>query len=307
MRKAQGAMLLAVACLAAYPLESNARTPLNAASQALISPEGNLRFVAYGETSLAPIRIFRDDQRTYIQLGKETGQRVDVYEVTSIGYRRIPSTVSESFLAFQGFASSLALSYPGRNLVFIEFAPEAMRQPASAAEMAVRMQDRSQALLAQQTRLDLTEQDVSQRARAEKSRADEAIRNAEQQRAAAEQAARHARADLEKATAERSALAAERTAWASRPPQRAFDVYRADGQLKNVLTRWARNDGLDLVWSAPEDPRHNPEVEKDGPVDAATLKDAMQKLLGAFARNGVQLRATFFNDGIVEITQREKK
>jgi hypothetical protein len=327
-KKEKGRAMLIVACLAvAWSGTTYARTPLGDAAQALINPSDSLRFVTYGETELAPAKIFRDTTRTYIQLGKETSQRVDVLEVTPIGYRRLPAHYSAPYLVIAGFVPSLALSYPGRNLVFVEFAPEALRQPASEAELALRMQERSQALLQRQTRLETAERDVYDRARNERARTEESATVAQQRLAAADQAIeqarverakamadmaqaeedrRQAQADRRQAEAERNAAAAARDA-VSRRPARAFDVYRTDGQLRNVLTRWARNDGLDLVWEAPDDERHNPEVAADGPVDATTLKEAMKKLLEAFRGNGVELQATFYSDGIVEISKKGER
>lgn len=305
-------MLLAACLAAAFP--SHARTPLGDAAQALLSPEGNLRFVTYGETDLAPVKIFRDASRTYIQLGKQTGQRVDALEVTGLGYRRLPTHYTPPYLVVGGFTPTLALSYPGRPLVFIEFAPEALRQPASPAELTLRMQERTQMLLQQQTRLEAAERDVYDRARAERARAEDSAKSAQQQLAAAQQARADARAEQQQFEAQRTEvqqqkaqLAAERDALAKRPPQRAFDVYRADGTLKDVLTRWARNDGLDLQWSAPDDQAHNPQVGADGPVDAKNLKEAMHKLLQAFRSDGLALQATFYSDGIVEITHKDEK
>lgn len=304
-KKLQGAVLLAACVAAALP--SFARTPLNDAAQALLSPEGNLRFVTYGETELAPVKIFRDASRTYIQLSKETSQRVDALEVTPLGYRRLQTHYSPPYLVVGGFTASLALSYPGRPLVFIEFAPEALRQPATPAELALRVQERAQQLLQQQTKLEATEREVYDKARAERARAEQSEQAAQRERAAAEQAKAQARAQQQEVQAQKAQLDAEREAIAKRPPQRSFDVYRADGTLRDVLTRWARNDGLDLQWSAPDDKFHNPEVGADGPVDAKTLKDAMQKLLQAFQTNGLELQATFYSDGIVEITKKGEK
>lgn len=300
-RRFQGVWLL-LACLATLP--AYPRTPLTDAAQALINPEGNLRFVSYGETDLSPVKIFRDASRTYIQLNKETGQRVDAMEVTPLGYRQLPATYSSPYLIVQGFPPSLALRYPGRPLVFIEFAPEALRQPASPAELALRMQERSNALLQQQTRLETAERDVYGKAREERARAEETERAAQQALADAQATKAQAKSELERAEAEKKAAQAEREALAKRSPQRAFDVYRADGHLKDVLTRWSRNDGLDLEWTAPNDAANNPEVAADGPIAAKTLKEAMQKLLEAFKGSGVQLQATFFSNGIVEIARK---
>jgi hypothetical protein len=135
-------------------------------------------------------------------------------------------------------------------------------------------------------------------------RAEETQRAAQQALADAQAAKAQARADLDRAAAEKQAAQTEREAQAKLPPQRAFDVYRADGHLKDVLTRWARNEGLDLEWTAPDDAANNPEVAADGPIAAKTIKEAMHKLLEAFQDGGVQLQATFYSNGFVEIAKK---
>jgi hypothetical protein len=46
----------------------------------------------------------------------------------------------------------------------------------------------------------------------------------------------------------------------------------------------------------------NPEVSQEGPVDAASLKDAIFRLLNAFRGKDLKLQASFYTNGIVEIT-----
>src|SRR5438132_14293333 len=106
-------------CCAASAAQT--RGAISDAALALVNAKPPLRFTAYGETDLAPVKVFRDAQRTYIQLRADPGQRVEALEVTSIGYRRLPAAYEPPYLVLGGFVASLALSYPGRKLVFVEF------------------------------------------------------------------------------------------------------------------------------------------------------------------------------------------
>lgn len=262
-----------------------ARTPLTQAAFALLPSQAQLRFTTFGEEAMAPVRIFRDAQRTYIEIRQDVGQKLDVLEVTPIGYRRIPSTFEPPYIVIQGFATSLAIQYPGKPLVFVELGAEAIRQPADPLETELRMRERAGALLERQTQLDAAELAFARKTQTERAKTEHALRDAQAQQARAAQELAAAQANAAK-------------------PRRAYDVFKVDQTLRGVLTRWAANDGLQLEWSAPHSDKWNPPVAADGPVQASDIKDAIQKILLAFTSRDVALQATFFNNNVVEISQK---
>ena len=272
-------------CLLAVATSNMARTPLTQAALALLPAQAQLRFTAFGEEALAPVRIFRDAQRTYIEVREHDGQKLGVLEVTPVGYRRIPSSFEAPYIVIQGFATSLAIQYPGKALVFVELGAEAIRQPADPLETELRMRERAGALLERQTRLEAAEQAFARKTQTERAKTEDVLRDALAQRALAAQ--------------EHAAMQAN-----AAKPRRAYDVFKVDQTLKGVLTRWAANDGLQLEWSAPQSDKWNPSVTADGPVQATDIKDAIQKILLAFASRDVGLQATFFNNSVVEISQK---
>jgi len=306
------------AALAAGP--AGARTPLDEAALALINSKPELRFTVYGETDLAPVRIFRDEKRTYIELPQRPNQRVDALEVTPVGYRRLPTAFESPYLVVGGFAPSMAISYPGRKLLFIEFGAETVRQPVSDAELAIRVRERATALLDQQTKVEAQQRAIGDLEEAEKQRTAERVRLAQQQeakareeQAKAQRAARDAEERQARAAAEEARIQseprrveprrAEVEQQAEQQASRAFMVYRKDKNLKGVLARWAGNEGLELQWSATDDEAHNPDVSSEGPVKAASFKDAVQTLLEAFRTKDLKLTAVFYSDGTVDITE----
>lgn len=282
---------------------SHAKTPLTEAALSLTRDQQQLRFVTYGDDDLAPAKIWRDKHRTYIQVKNDSGQKLEVLEVTPIGYRRIPSAVEPPYIVIQGFAPSLAIQYPGRKLVFVEFGSESIKQPASPQETEIRMRERASALLDKQTQLDTAARTAAEQINVERNRLEAAQRETAQALIAAQQAKAAATEAQAVASAAVAATAAQKAALTN--TKRAYDVFTVDQNLKGVLSRWAANDGLHLEWNAPENGKWNPPVAANGPVQATDIKDAIRKILLAFASKEVELQAVFYNNGVVEISQKK--
>ena len=262
---------------------------------ALTAPRQEIRFTAYGETELAPKKVFADKKRTYVQLAADFGQRIEAFEVTAIGYRRMPSKLESPFLVVEGQAASMALAYPGRPLVFLEFSGDSIAAPASAAELAIRMRERANQLLEAQTRV-RQQEDESEREQQRKAAA------LEQERKAIEVRNRQLQEQRQQAEAQQAALEQQRKEIAALgKPVKLFEVLKADGSLRGVLTRWAANEGLTLEWSASES--LDAAIAENGAVDAKSFREAMTKVLDAFRSDGKNLVAVIYSNNVVEIKQ----